>query len=592
MLTSSFPHRASAVASRASLRAGLAAIVLVTAACAAAGGGSSAPASAPAAAPRTVTRKAGAVATAESDATRAGLEVLKDGGDAADAAVASALTLAVVHPQAGNIGGGGFAVVRLRGEVAALDFRETGPAGARQDMYLGSDGSPVPDASLVGPLAAGVPGSPAGLFELHRRFGRLPWRRVVEPALRLARDGFIVSARLHHAIEAEAETLDRFPESAAVWRPGGESLPAGARLRLPALAETLEAYAEEGPRAITSGPLAAAIESASRRHGGILTAGDLAAYRPVWREPLRFAAFGWDLASMPLPASGGIIVAQSSMMLERLGWAALPRGGIERAHLLVEAWRRAYADRYLLGDPATSRADAASLLAPDYVARRAAGIDPRRATASDDVRPWPDRGAAESSETTHLSVVDGDGGVASLTTTLNGWFGCGLLVPEAGFFLNNEMDDFATAPGRPNLFELIQGQANAVRPGARMLSSMAPMIAWRGTEVMAIGARGGSLIPTSAMQVLLAIAIDGAGLQEAIDAPRLHHQWQPDLVRYEAGALDAASAAEMQARGYALKPALALGEVEAVRARGDDGRFEAAADRRGPGSAMTDGGDP
>ncbi len=536
----------------------------------------------PASGPAPVRGSGGAVASAAPAATAAGIEVLEAGGNAADAAVAVALALAVVHPQAGNLGGGGFAVVRLRGEVTTLDFREVAPRAATRDMYLGSDGEPESERSLVGPLAAGVPGSPAGLAELHRRYGQLPWPRVVAPALRLARDGFVVTDRLSREVAAAADLLGRFPETSRVWMPGGAAPAPGALMRLPALAAVLAAYAERGPEAITRGPVAAAVETVSRRHGGVLAAADMAAYRPVWRSPVLFELAGWSVASMPLPSSGGIILAQTTGLLERLGWSRLARPGADRAHLLAEAWRRAYADRYLLGDPATTLAGPRELLDPGWLDRRSASVDPVRATPSDRVACWAP--AAEPADTTHLSVVDADGGTVSLTTTLNGSFGCGLLVPEAGFLLNNEMDDFAAAPGRANLYGLVQGEANAVGPGKRMLSSMSPTVAWRGDEVIALGSPGGSRIPTATVQVLLSTLVDGDGLQEAVDRPRIHHQWRPDRIDAEAGALSPEVRAELERRGHSIVARGEMGEVHAVR-RWADGVVEAAADPRGPGAA-------
>jgi gamma-glutamyltranspeptidase/glutathione hydrolase len=527
----------------------------------------------------------GAVSSAAPAATEAGLAILAAGGNAADAAVATALALAVVYPAAGNLGGGGFAVSLFKGEATALDFRETAPAAAARGMFLGPDGNPVPDASLVGPLAAGVPGSPAGLFELHRRLGRLPWRDVVAPAERLARGGFVVTPRLARAVADSQSLLARFPETAAVWLPGGRPPAEGSVVRVPALAATLAAYAERGPKALTTGAAAAAIEAASRRYGGVLTAEDLASYRPVWRDPIVFSAFGWEVAAMPLPSSGGIIVAQTLGILERVGWASIPRGSLERAHLLAEAWRRSYADRFLLGDPATTRATPAELLDPAWLARRASEIDTARATPSSKVGPW-NGPVAEGNHTTHLSVVDGDGNAVSLTTTLNGSFGCGLLVPELGTLLNNEMDDFAVAPGRANLYGLVQGEANAVGPGKRMLSSMAPTVAWRGAEVLVLGSPGGSRIPTAVTQVFLDVIVDGDTLETAVERPRIHHQWLPDELAYEAGALDREQQAALSRRGHALRPVDRIGEVDVVRRRAD-GTFEAAADPRGPGASGT-----
>jgi gamma-glutamyltranspeptidase/glutathione hydrolase len=529
-------------------------------------------------------RHAGAVASAAPAATEAGVAILRAGGNAADAAVATALALAVVHPAAGNLGGGGFAVTRFGDRVRALDFRETAPSAATAGMYLGPDGAPVAERSLVGPLAAGVPGSPTGLYELHRRLGRLPWAQVVAPAVHLARDGFVVTPRLARAVAAAKDLLARFPETAEVWLAGGEPPVAGRTIKLPRLAAALAAYAKRGPAALVRGTGAAAIVAASRTHGGILTLKDLDGYRPVWRRPIVFTAFGWHVASMPLPSSGGIILAETFGILERLGWADLPRASVERAHLLVESWRRAYADRFLLGDPSTTMAGPAQLLDPAWLARRAAEIDRTRATPSTKVEPWSHSARSESRETTHLSVVDGDGNAVSLTTTLNGAFGCGLLVPELGMLLNNEMDDFAAAPGRPNLYGLIQGEANAVGPGKRMLSSMSPTVAWHAAEVLVLGSPGGAYIPTTTAQVLLDVIVDGDALQAAVDRPRFHHQWLPDEVSFEAGALDDAARRELARRGDALHQVAQLGEVCAVR-RTASGTVEAVADPRGPGAA-------
>lgn len=528
----------------------------------------------------------GAVASAAPAATSVGLGILKAGGNATDAAVATALALAVVHPVAGNLGGGGFAVVRMGGEVAALDFRETAPAAARADMFLGPDGRPVTERSLVGPLAAGTPGSPVGLFELHRRFGRLPWRRVVTPAIHLALRGFKVNARLHAELEHGRELLSRFPETASVWLPHGRVPAEGTLIRLPRLGAALQAYAERGPQAFTTGAAAAAIERTVKKHGGVLTAADLAGYRAVWRVPVRFSLAGWEVASMPLPSSGGIILGQTAGVLERLGWASLPPDSVERDHLLVEAWRRAFADRVLLGDPATTRASEGDLLAAPWLDRRAAEVDRSRATASADVASWQPAPRHELPQTTHLSVVDGAGDVVSLTTTLNGSFGCGVLVPRLQILLNNEMDDFAAAPGSPNLYGLVQGEANAVGRGKRMLSSMSPTVAWRGDDVIALGSPGGSRIPTATSQVLLAVVVDGQGLERAVAAPRLHHQWMPDEILAEPGALAAAGLDALRRRGHAIRSVERLGEVHAVR-RTAEGVLEAVADPRGPGSAAT-----
>jgi gamma-glutamyltranspeptidase/glutathione hydrolase len=526
----------------------------------------------------------GAVSSGDPRATKVGVEILRAGGNAVDAAVATALALAVVYPEAGNLGGGGFAVIRIGGKLLTLDFRETGPAAATPKMYLDSKGEPVPYASLHGPLAAGVPGSPAGLYELQRKLGRLPWKKVVEPARKLAADGVRVDRHLSELIATEEhrQLLGMFPETARVWLPGGKPPEAGSVIRLPELAANLAAYAERGPEALTTGPVAAAVEAASKRHGGVLTAADLAAYRPAWREPVVFDAFGWKFATMPLPSSGGILTGEILGMLERLEWAKMPRFGADRAHFLTEAFRRAYADRFLLADPSATQANAAQLLDPAWLEQRAASIAPRRATPSAEIRPWPGDAKIEPTETTHLSAVDADGNLVALTTTLNGLFGCGLYVPEAGFFLNNEMDDFATAPGRPNVFGLVQGEANAVAPGKRMLSSMTPTIAWKGDEAVALGGRGGSRIPTNTIEVLLNLIADGDSLQTALDRPRIHHQWLPDRLDAEPDALSPETRAELERRGHEVYVTDATAKIHAVRLRAD-GRMEAAADPRGTG---------
>jgi gamma-glutamyltranspeptidase/glutathione hydrolase len=539
-----------------------------------------------AASPPAAAGTGGAVASEHPLATAAGLAALHEGGNAVDAAVATALALAVVFPEAGNLGGGGFAVVRMGGELAALDFREAGPGAARRDLFLDAKGEPVPGASLVGPLASGVPGSPAGLRELHRRFGKLPWPRVVAPALRLARDGFPVDRNLFDRLSdaGARKLLARFPESAAVWLPAGAPPPLGSVLRQPDLAATLALYADTGAAGIQEGAVAAAVEAASKKYGGILTAADLAAYRAAWRAPVTFDAFGWKLVSMPPPSAGGILLAQTLGMLERLGWRDLPRSGAERDHLLAEALRRAYTDRRLLGDPSTAEASVAELIDPAWIASRAAGVDRARATPSRELAPWSRdssvaAGRTGGSETTHLSVVDKDGNLVALTTTVNELFGCGLYVPGAGFFLNSEMDDFTTAPGRPNLFGLVQGEANAVRPGNRMLSSMTPTIAWKDGDAIALGGRGGSRITTHVAQVLLDLLVDGDRLQAAVDRPRFHHQAIPDLLEAEADALTPETREALGRKGHKVEDAKLFARVTAVR-RWKDGRVEAAVDAR------------
>jgi gamma-glutamyltranspeptidase/glutathione hydrolase len=538
----------------------------------------------------------GAVASQDQRASEVGVAALREGGNAVDAAVATALALAVVFPEAGNLGGGGFAVLRVNGEFFTLDFREVAPAAAHARMFLDAKGEPIPDASEDGALAAGVPGSPAGLHELHRRFGKLPWKRVVEPARRLAADGFVVGLDLRESLTdpVDRPRLEKFAESKQTWYPGGDALVVGSTVKLPQLARTLERYAEQGATGITTGPVAEAIVATSKKYGGILTTADLAAYKPAWREPLRFERFGWKFAAMPLPSSGGTILAATLSHLDRWGWSATPRFGAERAHLLAESFRRAFADRYLLGDPSTTEARPEDLLDEGWLARSAASLDRRHATPSQGIARWSATGKRESTETTHLSVIDRDGNVVALTTTLNDTYGGALYVPEAGFFLNDEMDDFSTVPGKPNMYGLVQGPANEVAAGKRMLSSMTPTIAWRttpgGDEVVALGGRGGSRIPTAVTQTLLAI-FEGDSLQAAIDRPRIHHQTMPDVIEAELDALQPETRAEVERRGHRVEPPILQARVIGVH-RWSDGRVEAAADARGPGGGAIERLDP
>ena len=497
-----------------------------------------------------------------------------------DAAVAAALVLAVTHPQAGNLGGGGFAVVRLGSTLTTLDFREVAPAAATRDMYLDSDGSPREGASTIGPLAAGVPGSPTGLFTLHEELGALPWREVVQPAVDIATQGFRLSRRLHRSLASSRERLARFPETAEAWLPGGDLPEIGDRLRFPELAASLAAYRDHGPEALTRGAVARRVVNVSARHGGILTLADLAAYEPVWRAPVRFGAFGWQFASMGLPTSGGIILGQVFGMLEHRAVGELESSGAERLHLVAEAWRQAFVDRVFLGDPASSLVESNDLLDPERIERLAGLLSSGRARSSRAIAPDEVALPREGSETTHLSVVDPAGGAVALTTTLNSGFGSKLWVPGFGF-LNNEMDDFTTAPGQANVYGLIQGEANTVAPGRRMLSSMTPTVAWKGDEILVFGGQGGSLIPTATSWMALGVLVDGLPLQEAVDRPRIHHQWLPDRLSFEERALSPETRAELERRGHALAELEWTAKVCAVRRTGD-GLFEAAGDPRGP----------
>jgi len=522
------------------------------------------------------------VVSAAPEASRAGAEVLAAGGNAMDAAIAAAFALAVVFPQAGNLAGGGFLVVRTPdGVVQALDFRETAPAKASRDMFLGSDGRPVPRASTATALAVATPGSVRGYAEAHRRLGRLSWARVVAPAERLARDGFRVGEGLAGELAEERELLGRWEETRRLLFSGSGPLAAGTLLRQPDLAATLARIASEGPEAFHRGEIAARLVRFVRSHGGVLSEEDLAGYAPVWRAPeeIRFGRLA--VHTMPLPSSAGLVLRSVLSQLEVARGVGAGTLDAESYHLLVEAERRAYADRNRwLGDADCAEVPLAGLLAPARLSALGASIDARRATPSPDVAADP---AREREETTHLSVATPDGFAVSLTTTLNGTFGNGAIVPGVGVLLNNEMDDFAVAPGFPNLYGLVQGSANEVRPGARPLSSMSPTIVEaEGRPLLVLGAPGGSTIPTTVLQVLLRVA-GGEPLASAVAAPRLHHQHTPDVVFWERAGAPEALRESLRARGHALRERGPIGKVHAV-AFGPDGRLTGAADPRGYGA--------
>jgi gamma-glutamyltranspeptidase/glutathione hydrolase len=513
------------------------------------------------------------------EASRAGAEILAAGGNAMDAAIATALALAVVFPQAGNLAGGGFLLARTPdGVVRALDFRETAPARATRDMFLGPDGRPVASASTSTALAVGTPGSVRGYAEAHRVLGRLPWARVVAPAERLAREGFRVPAGLARELVAERALLARWEETRRVFFAGGAPLREGTLLRQPELAATLARIGREGPDAFHRGELAARLVAFVKAHGGVLSLDDLAGYEPAWRPPeeIRFGRLA--VFTMPLPSSAGLLFRSVLAQLEvarGAGGGPLDAGGY---HLLLEAERRAYADRNdALGDADCVRVPLAELLAPARLAALGAGIDPARATPSAAISVPRER-----EQTTHLSVATPDGFSVSLTTTLNGNFGNGAVVPGLGVLLNNEMDDFAVAPGVPNLYDLVQGSSNEVRAGARPLSSMSPTIVERdGRPFLVAGAPGGSTIPTTVLQVLLRV-FSGEGLGEAVAAPRLHHQHTPDVVFVERGAVPGALLESLRAKGHALREREPIGKVHAISFEAN-GRLVGAADPRGYG---------
>jgi gamma-glutamyltranspeptidase/glutathione hydrolase len=496
----------------------------------------------------------GVVVTQDPHASEVGRAVLEAGGNAVDAAVAVALTLAVTHPQAGNLGGGGFLVYRsLAGEVTTIDFRERAPASATRDMYLTQQGEVDVDKVQLGVTAAGVPGSPAGLLYALQKFGSKNLADVAAPAIRLAREGFAVDQHLAGSLRAKRRQLSRFESTQAVFFQDGEPLAQGDVLVQTDLAATLQRFAEGGLKGFYEGETAARLAAHMEREGGFVTAGDLRAYAPVERAPLRAEYRGHEVFSMGPPSSGGVAMIQMLNMLSAYDLGSFGFGSSDYVHLLTEVMRRAYADRgRWLGDPDHYDVPVEGLLSAAYAARLGASVDLDKVS---EVAPGVPPGAKESDDTTHFSIIDRDGNAVSCTTTINSTFGSCCVADGCGFFLNNEMDDFSAKPGVPNQFGLIGGKANAIAPGKRMLSSMTPTIVCKDGQLRyVIGAPGGGRIITGVMQVLLNLIDHGMPLRRAVEAPRVHHQWLPDHIQWEALALPGDVRRALAAKGHAFAP--------------------------------------
>ena len=490
------------------------------------------------------------VATVDAHATRVGVEVLRRGGNAVDAAVATAFALAVVNPEAGNLGGGGFMVIRLAdGSSHALDFRERAPLAATREMYLDERGE-LTNASRRGHLAAGVPGTVMGLWEAHWRFGTVGWAELLAPAIGLA-GGFTVESGLARSLGRAAESLSRYPASREAFLPGGEPPTGGEVFRQPDLMRALARIRSRGPDGFYRGETARLIVREMRRGGGIITAEDLASYTARWREPVRVNYRGHTLHSMPPPSSGGATLALISNILEDHELSRLGFHSAAGVHVLAEALRRAYADRNeYLADPDYVELPLERFISEAYASERGADISPFAATPSSRVGP----GAllSEGTETTHLSVVDPEGNAVALTTTINSLYGSRVTVEGAGFLLNNEMDDFTARPGSPNLYGLVQGERNAIEPGKRMLSAMTPTVVEdpEGNLLMVVGSPGGSTIITTVFQIISNVLDFGMSLPQAVNAPRVHHQHLPDRIQYERGGLPPAVVDSLRAMGH------------------------------------------
>ncbi|TRC80576.1 gamma-glutamyltransferase [Mesorhizobium sp. WSM4310] len=495
----------------------------------------------------------GMVVTAQHLASEIGVEVLKKGGNAVDAAVAVGYALAVVYPNAGNIGGGGFMTIRFAdGKSTFLDFRERAPLAASKTMYLDKDGNPVKDASLDGYLAVGVPGSVAGFEIAREKYGTLSRQELMAPAIAYARDGFILNQGDAASFAGNAERLAKDPAAAAAFlKPDGKPYGIGERLTQPDLAGSLSAISEKGPDAFYKGAIADAIVKASGARGGILAKQDFEQYAVRELKPVTCSYRGYEITSSPPPSSGGVIICEILNVLEGYPLSYLGAGSAETVHVMVEAMRHAYVDRNsALGDPDFVDNPVSKLLDKSYAKDIRDKTDPFRAGVSQDLMP---KGFGESKETTHYSIIDKDGNAVAVTYTLNGSFGAGVVAGGTGILLNNEMDDFTQKPGVPNLYGLVQGEANAIQPKKTPLSSMSPtIVAKDGKPFMVIGSPGGSRIITITLEAIVNVIDHGMNIQEAIDAPRIHHQWLPDKVYVEPFGLSPDTERLLAGMGYHL----------------------------------------
>ncbi len=531
----------------------------------------------------------GTVVSSSPIASRVGVDILKRGGNAADAAVAVAFALAVTHPSAGNIGGGGFALYydAAHDRIEALDFRETAPSGAYRDMYLDKEGNVIENASLLGAGAAGVPGTVAGMFELWRKYGNVKWYDLVQPALMLADSGFTIDEYQAAKIGNFRKSLSEFPETKAIFLPDGNPPSPGTRFVQKDLAATLGLIALDSTEGFYSGKTADLIIDAMNRHGGFITREDLEGYAPVWRDPVHFRFDSLDIYSMPPPSSGGVIMGMILGLLEPYEFAAYTSKSPEYIHLFTEACRLAYVERAAhLGDPDFVDNPVNQMLDPAFLAARRKLIDPDRAGISSEIGSGIAEMTKESNSTTHFCVADKDGNIVSLTYTINTSFGSKLVVDGAGFLLNNEMDDFVSKPGVPNVYGLVGGEENAIAPGKRMLSSMSPTIVLKdGKPCLALGSPGGSRIITAVSQAIVNYSRFDLGADELVTHPRYHHQWLPDTLYLEKNGFDINIIQDLIAKGHTVKEVAPFCELELIQFN-DAGLMTGAADPRGDGAAV------
>ncbi|MCE9884437.1 gamma-glutamyltransferase [Obesumbacterium proteus] len=513
-----------------------------------------------------VEAKNGMVVSSQHLASQVGVDILKLGGNAIDAAVAVGYAQAVVNPCCGNIGGGGFMTIHLaNGEDTFINFRETAPAAASANMYLDEKGNVKKGASLYGYLAAGVPGTVLGLDTAQRKYGKLTRQQVMEPAIKLAREGFILNRGDTDILDTTIAKFRDDPEAARIFlRPNGDPLQPGDRLIQTDLANTLESIAQNGPDAFYQGKIPQAVEAAAKKGGGILTAKDFADFRIAETAPITCSYRGYEFASAPPPSSGGVTLCEILNVLEGYDLKASGFNSAQTIHTMTEAMRHAYMDRNtFLGDPAFVKNPTEKLLSKEYAAEIRKQIQPQIATPSSRVQPGME--PHEKPETTHYSIVDHSGNAVSTTYTINGRFGSVVIAPGTGFFLNDEMDDFTVKVGEQNMYGLVQGATNAIAPGKRPLSSMTPTLVTKDGKVfMVVGSPGGSRIITITLQTVLNIIDHGMAPQEAVDAPRIHHQWLPDEVYFEQRGLSADTQKLLQERGYKLVEQTPWGAAELI----------------------------